>query len=977
MSNFHLAKPEQHSTVSGGESEKAWHILTILLSIGGPASPAELACKCQLFKATPDFVRFLCSIPNSPIHLMDNGVVTVSMAAVSVVMEFASQTTIDGSASLFGIRLTDLIRLWNSYLETYFQKRKRLVPDPAVIPDAKRRLLLHSDCGESDQFMLHFPNRIEQASPEGRSNRVRAAAPLLLDSAAKFSTSSMINVDNNEDKDGSRATILPHEENFSSLNTASLHGRLVREEENLNIPKPDRVYRFMASKQDQCLPLHSDFGDSLSQKEALIREVRLKNKADCSTTFCSEENKQDKASPAEAQSCRNMIAQSMENAEDRAVSSGHKGVVDCEANRAVESFVPSKNFAVTGGNITNCLESRNKVNFINSDKEKTCKVETESNFLLSQLSSSQKQSVKSISKLKGVHSKFPPQRRVLIQSLESKADINIPIKSDQKCLSMENNSKNSHNIRGKENTVTSISPKNQVERKELPQFEDFITEDEEGSGGYGTVYRVRRKSDGKRSAIKCPHAKAYKHHVSNELKMLERFGGRNFIIKFEESVKSGDMDCFVLEHVEHDRPEVLRKEIDIFQLQWYGYCLFRALACLHKQGVVHRDIKPGNFLFSRKTNKGYLIDFNLAMDLQLKYAAGSKLKSSYYASFGRVPIPLPNSAPATKDNKLERSDFVSANRGTTEESKSIHEYKKSIKNRTHAAPMKKILDISGAGGNKLRSQGADRSGITSTKDATSARTPSTERKMEPLPSLGRKELISLAQDAIQNLNHTALMSPASQRKRIAAPPGKVDSKIFYMGPMPLYSTGLVAGSGSLKSKGDGKQKREGPCVGTKGFRAPEVLFRSLHQGPKVDVWSSGVTLLYLLIGRMPFTGEPEQNIKEIAKLKGSEDLWEVAKLHDRESSFPVELLDIQSLPSTELQSWCKVHTKRPEFFKQIPRSLFDLVDKCLMVNPRLRISAEEALRHEFFASCHESLRKQRMLRCEVSVDTNNPVHGQS
>lgn len=34
---------------------------------------------------------------------------------------------------------------------------------------------------------------------------------------------------------------------------------------------------------------------------------------------------------------------------------------------------------------------------------------------------------------------------------------------------------------------------------------------------------------------------------------------------------------------------------------------------LHLQGIVHRDVKPGNFLFSRKAHKGYLIDFNLAM----------------------------------------------------------------------------------------------------------------------------------------------------------------------------------------------------------------------------------------------------------------------------------------------------------------------------------------------------------------------------
>ncbi|KAG7547253.1 Protein kinase-like domain superfamily, partial [Arabidopsis suecica] len=33
---------------------------------------------------------------------------------------------------------------------------------------------------------------------------------------------------------------------------------------------------------------------------------------------------------------------------------------------------------------------------------------------------------------------------------------------------------------------------------------------------------------------------------------------------------------------------------------------------------------------------------------------------------------------------------------------------------------------------------------------------------------------------------------------------------------------------------------------------------SLHQGPKIDVWSAGVTLLYLMMGTTPFTADPEQ-----------------------------------------------------------------------------------------------------------------------
>ncbi|KAL0916038.1 hypothetical protein M5K25_013519 [Dendrobium thyrsiflorum] len=43
---------------------------------------------------------------------------------------------------------------------------------------------------------------------------------------------------------------------------------------------------------------------------------------------------------------------------------------------------------------------------------------------------------------------------------------------------------------------------------------------------------------------------------------------------------------------------------------------FKALASMHKQGVVHGHGKPGNFLFTFKVNKGYLIDLYLEKYLQ-------------------------------------------------------------------------------------------------------------------------------------------------------------------------------------------------------------------------------------------------------------------------------------------------------------------------------------------------------------------------
>lgn len=84
-----------------------------------------------------------------------------------------------------------------------------------------------------------------------------------------------------------------------------------------------------------------------------------------------------------------------------------------------------------------------------------------------------------------------------------------------------------------------------------------------------------------------------------------------------------------------------------------------------------------------------------------------------------------------------------------------------------------------------------------------------------------------------------------------------------------------------------------------------------------------------------------------------------------------DLYKSESLPSVKLWDWCKMSTKRPDFLKEVPRSLLDLLEKCLTVNPRLRITADEALKHEFFAPCHEVLKKQRLHRQMLNQDSQN------
>lgn len=142
---------------------------------------------------------------------------------------------------------------------------------------------------------------------------------------------------------------------------------------------------------------------------------------------------------------------------------------------------------------------------------------------------------------------------------------------------------------------------------------------------------------------------------------------------------------------------------------------------------------------------------------------------------------------------------------------------------------------------------------------------------------------------------------------------------------------------------DTRPQMKAQRAGTRGFRAPEILFRNVNQTSSIDIWSVGVIFLILLTKQYPFFNSIDDTdaLVEIACIFGNNEMRKLARHHNR-----IWKTNIESIPNYKIPFKTLIQNFNQPFENE--HMAISLLEQMLELYPEKRITAKSALQHAFF-----------------------------
>lgn len=441
----------------------------------------------------------------------------------------------------------------------------------------------------------------------------------------------------------------------------------------------------------------------------------------------------------------------------------------------------------------------------------------------------------------------------------------------------------------------------------IPQInKHFILDGKVGEGTFSHVYKARLRTGGTSPefAIKFLIPTSHPSRIANELKCLRDIGGSCNVIDVKTCFMHKGRVAIVMPYFPHDKfPDYVSK-LSLAEVQEYMRQLLIALRRVHSFNIIHRDIKPSNFLYSRKLKRFSLVDFGLAQRLD---DAESKDSESTGKPQSRKRCRTPDQE--NQRSLLKRQCF-SAHPGQPLHASNVHNVAQ-----------------------------ADNVGKKPPQDPVSA----------------AKSLLKVNSARPTATRPTAARSTAAQNTM--QPHHRKAPLCHCFGKNEVCNICLS------------RPVEVAPRAGTPGFRAPEVLLKFKNQTTAVDMWSVGVIFLCLLSGRYPFFRSQDDlsALAEIITITGSvavqlaaQRMGKCLTVSHRKPTLDLKVLceKLRGTHSSQQESLgatsgSSAPAERlyprgvPKSWLHVPDSAYSLLSRLLDPDPAFRITADEALQHDF------------------------------
>ncbi|KAJ7169725.1 kinase-like protein [Mycena filopes] len=113
-------------------------------------------------------------------------------------------------------------------------------------------------------------------------------------------------------------------------------------------------------------------------------------------------------------------------------------------------------------------------------------------------------------------------------------------------------------------------------------------------------------------AIKRIYVTSNPERIRNEISILADCRGCRHVSQLITAFRHEDQVVAIMPYHRNEDFRDFYRDLPMPCIKAYFRCMFRALRDIHARKIIHRDVKPANFLFDPRTGQGTLCDFGLA-----------------------------------------------------------------------------------------------------------------------------------------------------------------------------------------------------------------------------------------------------------------------------------------------------------------------------------------------------------------------------